>query len=380
MSRSLEDIASLPRLPVASASSSKSANLAKIDLPFNLYLSRGERRTLSNDEWKTLGNLFPTTYAVAFTVLGLVIRVRQLPPRPHPVMVADAPLYLTTDEDDATGWNNWGTLPPGAGGRALQHLNFKDLASLDVATCDEIAHFCVEHKIPLHSIRLLFSPSLVCILQRPHPAKELPTTFGGLICLWKVIEPGITPLAARGREPSINQPENTNYAPDLRPGVIFSSLVEKSKYPASAGTDTALAELAPGIHHTNEVFVYQESSLRLGDPVTEVLKLPQLIEFDSPFDGLSSGVMLSDEMLLIIPDVDESLEVGTERRWIKGYWISSSGKDGGDPTEGTYGNRAVLLQDTGAVAGFFRYHNYANHISYIEAASNIANRIGGRGG
>lgn len=65
-------------------------------------------------------------------------------------------------------------------------------------------------------------------MTRPNPPKELPTKFDELICLWKVEEPRIASLAALGRAPSPTQPDNTNYAPDLRLCVIVSSMDEKS--------------------------------------------------------------------------------------------------------------------------------------------------------
>lgn len=51
-------------------------------------------------ERELLFSLFKHTYAVAVGPLMVIIRVKELPPRPWPGTVAEAPLYLTTSETD----------------------------------------------------------------------------------------------------------------------------------------------------------------------------------------------------------------------------------------------------------------------------------------
>jgi hypothetical protein len=63
-------------------------------------IENGVLRLPPPEERKLLFNLFQHTYAVAVGPLMVIIRVKALPPKPWPVTVAGAPLYLTTSETD----------------------------------------------------------------------------------------------------------------------------------------------------------------------------------------------------------------------------------------------------------------------------------------
>ena len=265
----------------------------------------------------------------------------------------------------------------------------------------------------------------MCILSNPHPGLEHPRQIGGTTCYWKLKEPENLSFVVRVQHPLPGRPDNSNYAPLLRPGVIVSESLESDPasetmttlgvvglrdkesnecyvavaahafshngivlHPGGAqrsivgqlvtelsDTNIRLIKLAPGIEHTNRVFDVYGTLLRLRDLVKSSLRIGELLEMDSPFDGMVSGTIIADE-LMIIPN-DPEVQTGNQWHWVRGHWNPFNSLRGWDATEGTCGT-PVLLQDTGTMAGFFRYHNYESRMSYMIAASNLDIFFGGR--
>jgi hypothetical protein len=388
--------------------------------PATIQLVRSRFSTMPAHARATYGDLeyLPTTFAIGFTLQGVIIRVRELPPHPRPVSIQGAPLCITTDPY-GTGWGNWaGIASPGGAAHTLTGIDLKNMTSLTRGACDSIARYCVEHRIPLHAVRLLYSPVLMCVLSRDHPTIALPKTFGGRPCMWKVKE-APTSLAVRNKVPQASSPDNSSYLPTLRPGVIVSSKDPGSADPASGmtttmgislecqtthrqfvtvaehrfftdqqvyhlggtkrqvvghihgameDTDIALAMLKPGVRHTNELFEVNGISFRPTAIEPEFVPMGTLIEIDSPFDGVVGGIATADEMMMI-PDV-EHIEVGAEWRWVAGRWMAMSAQSGNELKQGSCGV-PVITQDTGTVMGFVRYHDYSSHQTYAIAASNL---------
>ena len=215
---------------------------AHLNVGFDLLNSRNRTRLPTNSEEQSLWDLFPRTNKVDIGPIGVTIHVNRLPPRPLPISVANVPLFIT-DDPEGLGYFELmatdGRITLQGGPSALHDLRIAGCLDLPAHALSEILHYCNERHIPRRAIASFFGDMLLCTLSEEHTA-ELPRSFGGRTCFWKVYDReewqslGDVQITShqtrraraaphRNVDPSPTVIDDTSYLSNLRPGIMVRS-------------------------------------------------------------------------------------------------------------------------------------------------------------
>jgi hypothetical protein len=74
----------------------------RVLLSFSLVEDGNWTAPRSSSQMRELMTLFPTTCEVAVIPPVLIVRVKELPPKPWPLTVAGMPLRITTDDESSS--------------------------------------------------------------------------------------------------------------------------------------------------------------------------------------------------------------------------------------------------------------------------------------
>ena len=353
--------------------------------------------------------LFPTCYAVAHMAPFLVVRVKDLPPKPWPVTIAGLPLYLTQSLDDNP--MDWGERASGPKLQIAADLglwrspSFDNMVSIFEAfaelgaTVDRIQWFGIDFKI------------LAASQPFPDWSKRLPRAINNLIVGYGFGELFRPEKALRKKQPLGNIQDDSLYD-DLRPGLKLSShnvpgvtyettsgvcvespdgtkyvTVAKNGFPGPLGaevwhphgngillghvvtqfgdSDIALCKLEAGLEYSQEPFCENAEDAtitfrELGDLAS--VSVGDYVYMDNPFTGRVDGNLIAKELLrLPVDPTNEEIDYAVS---CFGYF----GNGNEEVEEGCCGG--VLWNDRQNVLGRFRFAGN-NGYSYFPAFETI---------
>ncbi|KAI9775992.1 MAG: hypothetical protein M1839_000691, partial [Geoglossum umbratile] len=366
---------------------------------FSLVEDGQPRPPRTETERALLWNLFPTQYSVGVHGLFLIVRVRELPPKPWPLTVAGLPFYITTGEWDYP----WVRGKFGRGLKVLEHLDARHKITkeiFDTATC----YFDTQTNVRIIAIRWTIG-SWRMVIPDGTSLDNLPRVLAGNPCGYVFKSEDLQPIEAayRLKEPSSTIARDDSAYTDLRPGIMLSSArfegmgsvpareelltssgvlikdIEDNRYitvashgfpageevfyhPNSNGviigdlekrldmTDIALVKLRPQFSYRNETFDSQASTSvtlsSIRDPYQ--LQYPEFLFMDNPFTGFAEGTWVATEQRRIPSDEDVPSFVWVRHDWI---WMGQGSVD--SPPDGSCGS--PVWDVNGELVLFFRF-------------------------
>ena len=199
------------------------ANSKKIELPFSLVES-GRAIQPPNGDYSTLLKLIPTTFAVEVRPPFLIVRVRELPPKPWPFTIGDLPIHIST-HDHGERFRR-GSM--GRGKEALPNLSLRKRTPFTLNVLEEAIRYFETVKVRIRDIYWFAGFWLVTTLDKVDP-KLLPALIAGSPTWYRTAaeHPDPDPAALRKPPPRDLEVDDSDYArttaPVLRPGIMLSS-------------------------------------------------------------------------------------------------------------------------------------------------------------
>jgi hypothetical protein len=359
---------------------------------FSLKSSDGTMRHPTTAESDLIIALFPTTYSIGFLPPVLVIRCTKLPPKPWPVTIAGVPAWFTSDESTYP-------IPLGMVGLKGNALADHVLPLWKTPTTSEFSKVieALNHDFGVEPLSVLWTGTRFLItIPIGTNCHNLPGLIMGLLATYKYPDTNHpTEAALRWTEPSFGIRDETNYYPNLRPGVMLSCgtaggkeqlttsgipvkdkdgkmyiTVASHGFPLGeeqvwhptgqhriigevkailGNTDISLMELNAGLTYSTETF---GSSTSNGITLTGFLgpddiRQGQLAYLDNPFSGRCDGMVSLVERQRI--PIDEPVPL---LKWITVVWVYI-GNGAEEPLDGSYGS--AVWDEGGRVIALFRF-------------------------
>ncbi|KAL5327968.1 hypothetical protein ACEPPN_005674 [Leptodophora sp. 'Broadleaf-Isolate-01'] len=206
-----------------SSSSDLPERIVRLELTFSLR-QNGRPRGPTEEELPELRQHFPTLQSVSFQHPYLVLVVAALPTQPWPVLVADVPLWLTSDPND---------VPIGIGQMSRASLRFTIEGELieyetpSEKTMLEIFELVNEKGAAVDRIQWDGLTLLALSRSEPSPGWKniLPSRINSFLISYSWNEPSMQEHARRMKLPAAGIVDDTRYdSRSLRPGILLGGL------------------------------------------------------------------------------------------------------------------------------------------------------------
>lgn len=370
----------------------KSRHMILKDFPLILDKT-GPPRIPSIEMIKLIGQIFDGVFEVSINATYMIVRCRALPQRPWPITLGGIPLWITDSETDT----------PLAGGKAgrsppiLQDLRLSKVACPSGEVFSTIAQYFTENLDIAISEIMWRGTQLRLVVPTSAQTSHVPFKIGGLLALYDYTSaiPAYYEAAKRLVSPTPTVRDDTNYAPNLRPGVMLSCGAQggeelftssgvllkdpndkkwltvashgfplgnervhhpNANSPAIADvekifedTDISLARLHDGVYYSSQTFSSELS------PAVDIkclrkptdLKIGDVLTMNNAFSGYCEGVFTS----VVWRSIPENEERG-ELPWvtISSFYLGNGGEE---PLDGSCGS--PVLTEEGEVVGLFRF-------------------------
>jgi hypothetical protein len=375
-------------------------NARRIELSFPLVIDGNVIFPSSEEQWRELTSIFPTTQSAWIGSPYLVIQVQELPLPPWPLSIGRIPLHLST-EDDANG-----PIDKGDQGRsrtaALPQYNLRNdpVPILPIFT-DIVDYFKSKHVV-VHEI-FHFHGFFRLTVADDTNLDTLPWRISNQAAFYKFRSQEQDPDASalRVQQPSGVLRDNTNYLANhiglLRPGVMVSTslsdgswtsttlgilVVDRSGtpfitvadhvfnddgevwHPDPSGTligkimhrfpdsDIALVQLEKNIKFDNKTFGNVDNPEgTVPSRIATTSLFFDNIDMNNPFSGYCVGQILA-----------PGVRVEGSGLMIQHYWVIMDASSDQGPIDGSCGS--AILNDDGEVVGFFRFKKQGSRDCY----------------
>ncbi|KAI9764730.1 MAG: hypothetical protein M1840_008122 [Geoglossum simile] len=218
-----ETLASTPTASVSQAGISStlpSKSYLHIDLGFNLY-QNGRQLNPNREQMDTIMSVFPTCYASSIMSPILVLRYRELPPKPWPLTIAGLPVWITKDPESLP-------LTIGLPGHALPIDLDVEINLWETPKKETVRKIFDElDNRGINAIRVQWLGVRFLAFVKGEPSKgwagRFPRRVNGILITYIFGDISGSICAQRVKSPVVGDPDNSNYSPSLRPGMMISS-------------------------------------------------------------------------------------------------------------------------------------------------------------
>lgn len=365
-----------------------------------LYVGAGSR-----ENWDRIGDLFPGCLFVSWFAPFVIIVVESLPPKPWPLTVGGAPLYITTDPDSSgpymgrVGQGEEVLIEDQAKGGTISYTLMRKAADYLVATLG-LGVTTVDW----------YGCFWVITVADGTPLKSLPCRLMDLMCRYKFASQVNTPeeAAFRHHRPRGMTWDMSDYYPNLRPGIMLSSSdrsvtagmavqnaagekfmtapshaftvpEEEVFHPDNNGrrvgvcdrylddSDIALIKLDPSVTFAETTFE-DEAQRGTAMPITGYADLDRVtigdqLVMSNPFSGFCTAMHLGIRFQLRIPTDEPVPKLDWHR-----FGLSYLGNGLTEPLDGSCGT-IVQHQKTGDAVSIFRFVERRTGIGFATATT-----------
>lgn len=375
-------------------------NARRIELSFPLVVDGNVVFPSSEEQWRELTSIFPTTKSAWMGSPYLVIQVQELPPPPWPLSIGRIPLHLST-EDDANG-----PVDKGDQGRArttaLPQYNLRNnsLPILPIFT-DIVDYFKSKHVV----VREIFHfPGFFRLTVADNTnLNTLPWRISNQAAFYKFQsqEQDPDPSALRVQQPSGVLRDNTNYLADhigvLRPDVMVSSSLSDGSWKSTTlgilvvdRSGTSFITVADhGFNDDGEVWHPDPSGTLIGkirhrfpDSDIALVQLEKNIKFDNKTFGnvddpagsiptrIATKTLFFDNIYMDNPFAGycvgqilaPGVRVESSGIMIQHCWVAMDVSSDQGPIDGSCGS--AIFNDDDEVVGFFRFKKHGSRDCY----------------
>ncbi|KAA6406532.1 MAG: hypothetical protein FRX48_09697 [Lasallia pustulata] len=377
------------------------AQSKRIELPYSLF-EAGRATAPPKGDFSDLFKLFPTTFGADVFPPYLIIRVRDIPPKPWPLTIGGLPVQFSTDK--WVGSFDRGQL--GRGHKVLEDLDLQEGRDYNQTVLRRAVKVFQELKIKIRDI-FWFGGFWQITIPDGTDIKLLPSRIASNPSFYRTISqvPEPDPAALRNKPPQGIEYDDTLYttAPNalLRPGIMLSSSVrtiirngESEEYFKTTtsgilvtnqkgelfitvathgfeddglvyhpnphkgtvigrvienlpGTDISIARLNSGLRYVNETFgTYAEPDGVRMNGISPAypphLRVYDALSMNNPFSGSCEGVTMA---------LGAIIAGEGDKGYVAHEW--SFFENGDEPVDGSCGS--PILDVEGKVVGLFRF-------------------------